>query len=130
MSRLQHVDGAHGGRFVNRPYNVEHTAVESVGAIRESPVQALANLYHVGCAYRRVRDAARYERVHMAGGKVAAPTNPNVWKRANIRVSFITHNHYTKNAEKAQYKLSFFDSLSPRSNPRGFLYVNNVYFYD
>ena len=30
-------------------------------AIRESPVQALANLYHVGGAYRRVRDAARYE---------------------------------------------------------------------
>ena len=25
-------------------------------------------------AYRRVRDAARYERVHTAGGKVAAPT--------------------------------------------------------
>ena len=37
MSRLQHVDGAHGGRFVSRPYNVEHTAVESVGAIHESP---------------------------------------------------------------------------------------------
>ena len=50
------------------------TAVESVGAIHESPVQAFPNLYHVGCAYRRVRDAARYERVHMAGGKVAAPT--------------------------------------------------------
>ena len=50
------------------------TAGESVGAIHESPVQALANLHHIDDAYRRVRDAARYERVHTAGGKVAAPT--------------------------------------------------------
>ena len=34
------IGGAYGGRFVNRPYNIERTAVEPVGAIHESPVQA------------------------------------------------------------------------------------------